>query len=251
MDLLATAAIDALLLFTVAAIFGYIPFRIGKNERLQPVVHIFCAGIMIGVIFMMMFPEALTKGTETGYSVDACFYCIMAGFLLVLLMGYVIHTLVNGSNSRNVGPRSLWVGFCIDAFIDGVVIAAGLLAGESTGIVVMFAMCMNKATEVFALSSEIISRTDHSSAKKMMAAYTLLNPVAVMVGFFGLSGGPGDVTAPALCFASGIFLYASLSEMVPETFEGEKRYDLRAISIFAGGILLALGVELATDSMIG
>ncbi|MBR6205434.1 MAG: ZIP family metal transporter [Candidatus Methanomethylophilaceae archaeon] len=250
MELLHAAVIDALLLFAVAAASAYLPFRIKKNKSLQAPVRTLSAGIMIGVLFLMMFPEAVEHGSNSGYSASACFYMIMAGFLLVLLMGYVIYSLTRGINPKYVGARSLWIGFCVDAFIDGIVIAAGLLAGESTGVVVMFAMCMNKATEVFALSTEIVARTEHGSAKKMMIVYTLLNPMAVMVGFFGLSGGPGDITAPALCFASGIFMYASLSEMVPETFEGEKRYSLKAIFVFSIGILIALAAEIATNAVL-
>ena len=247
MELFEYAIVDALILFAVAAVFAYIPFRINEKPSAKSWSLVLSAGLMMGVLFFMMIPEALEHGIYSGVSVDECMNYILAGFLMVLLLGYVLFVLERNSKENSV--RSLWIGFCVDVFIDGIVIAAGLLADGSTGIVVLFAMCMNKATEVFALSTQIVSNASHDSAKKMMVIYVILNPIAVMVGYFGLSGGPGDITSPALCFASGIFMYAALSEMVPQTFEGDGRFNYRTIAVFSAGIALALLLKLVTDGM--
>ncbi len=246
MELLETAVLYAVLLFVVAAIFGYLPFRISKSPAIKSWSMVLSAGLMIGVLFFMMFPEALEEGGEKGFPIASCFECILAGFLMVLFMGYVLFILQRRNRSGNTA-RSLWIGFCVDAFMDGIVISAGLLAGNDVGMVVMFAMCMNKATEVFALSTQILSLADHGSAKKMMVVYTILNPIAVMIGYFGLSIGPGDITSPALCFGSGIFMFAALSEMIPKTFEGDNRFNFKTIAVFAMGIALAYALKVITD----
>jgi zinc transporter ZupT len=247
MELLGNAVVYASIFFVVAAVFAFIPFRLREAQSARSWSLVLSAGLMMGVLFFMMIPEALEHGLDSRYSVETCIDCIMAGFLMVLLLGYVLFVLEK--NARENSIKSLWIGFCVDVFIDGIVVAAGLLAGGNTGLVVLLAMCMNKATEVFALSTQIVSGASHDSAKKMMLIYIILNPIAVMIGYFGLSGGPGDITSPALCFASGIFMYAALSEMVPQTFEGDGRFNFKTIFIFAVGIAMAYLLDMVTGGI--
>ena len=164
------------LILAISLVAAYMPFRFTGNPKLQTRVLTLSAGIMIGVLFVMMIPEALDRIEAEGHNHVFCSEVMMAGFLFVLLIGYLLHLVSIKSSSEDIGSRGLWIGFCVDAVIDGAVVATGLNVGGGTEVAILIAMCLHKGVEVFALANQVISGSNTASAKRMMVIYCFICP---------------------------------------------------------------------------
>ena len=237
------------LILVISLVAAYMPFRFTENPKLQTRVFTLSAGIMIGVLFIMMIPETLDRIEAEGHDHVFCSALMMAGFLFVLLIGYLLHLVTIKDGRDDIGSKGTWIGFCIDAVIDGAVVATGLNVGGGTEIAILIAMCLHKGVEVFALANQVISGSNTASAKKMMVIYCFICPLSLIV--FGLlfTRVLVGMSGPALCFSAGIFMYAALAEMVPGAFEGENRHSLSTIAIFSMGIAVTLAVYCLTSGI--
>lgn len=104
-------------------------------------------------------------------------------------------------------------------------------------------MCLQKAVEVFALANQIISISGAAEAKKMIAIYCLICPISLIACGFMFTKVLDGISGLALCFSAGVFMYAALSELVPDVFEGENRLSKSTVIVFAAGIFIALFVN--------
>ncbi len=237
------------LILVISLVAAYMPFRFTGNPKLQTRVFTLSAGIMIGVLFIMMIPEALDRIEAEGHGHVFCSVLMMGGFLFVLLIGYLLHLVSIKNHNEDISSKGMWVGFCVDAVIDGAVVATGLNVGGGTEIAILIAMCLHKGVEVFALANQIISGSDTASAKKMMVVYCFICPLSLIVFGFLFTRVLVGISGLALCFSAGIFMYAALAEMVPGAFEGENRNSLSTIVIFAIGIAITLAVDYLTGGL--
>jgi zinc transporter ZupT len=237
------------LILVISIVAAYMPFRFTDNPKLQTRVLTLSAGIMIGVLFVMMIPETLDRIEAEGHDHVFCSELMMAGFLFVLLIGYLLHLISIKNDRDDISSRSTWIGFCVDAVIDGAVVATGLNVGGGTEIAILIAMCLHKGVEVFALANQVVSGSDTASAKKMMAIYCLICPLSLIVFGFLFTQVLVGISGPALCFSAGIFMYAALAEMVPGAFEGENRNSLSTVVVFALGIAITLVVNYLTAGL--
>lgn len=237
------------LILIISLVAAYMPFRFTGNPKVRTRILTLSAGIMIGVLFIMMIPEALDRIEAEGHNHVFCSAVMMAGFLFVLMIGYLLHIISIKSSSEDISSRGMWIGFCVDAVIDGAVVATGLNVGGGTEIAILIAMCLHKGVEVFALANQVISGADTASAKKMMIIYCFICPLSLIVFGFLFTRVLVGISGPALCFSAGIFMYAALAEMVPGAFEGENRHSLTTIVIFAMGIMITLLVDYLTGGI--
>jgi len=237
------------LILVISLVAAYMPFRFTENPKLQTRVFTLSAGIMIGVLFIMMIPETLDRIEAEGHDHVFCSAVMMAGFLFVLLIGYLLHLVTIKDGRDDIGSKGTWIGFCIDAVIDGAVVATGLNVGGGTEIAILIAMCLHKGVEVFALANQVISGFNTASAKRMMVIYCFICPLSLIVFGFMFTQVLVGMSGPALCFSAGIFMYAALAEMVPGAFEGENRHSLSTIVIFAIGIAITLVVNYLTGGL--
>lgn len=237
------------LILIISLVAAYMPFRFTGNPKVQTRILTLSAGIMIGVLFIMMIPEALDRIEAEGHNHVFCSAVMMAGFLFVLMIGYLLHIISIKSGSEDISSRGMWIGFCVDAVIDGAVVATGLNVGGGTEIAILIAMCLHKGVEVFALANQVISGADTGSAKKMMIIYCFICPLSLIVFGFLFTRVLVGISGPALCFSAGIFMYAALAEMVPGAFEGENRHSLTMIVTFAMGIAVTLVVDYITGGL--
>ncbi len=237
------------LILVISLVAAYMPFHFKENPRIQTRVFTLSAGIMIGVLFIMMIPEALDRIEAEGHGHVFCSVVMMAGFLFVILIGYLLQLVSIKNDREDINSRGVWIGFCVDAVIDGAVVATGLSVGGGTEIAILIAMCLHKGVEVFAMTNQVVSGSDTASAKKMMLIYCFICPLSLIV--FGLlfTRVLVGMSGPALCFSAGIFMYAALAEMVPGAFEGENRRTLSTVVIFSMGIAVTVAVYYLTSEI--
>jgi len=239
----------AVLILIISIVATFLPFRLSNNPKIQSRILTLSAGIMIGVLFIMMIPETLDRIEAEGHDHVFCSEVMMIGFLSILLIGYILYLIGHKNSHKEVSSRSMWIGFCADAAIDGAVVATGINVGGGTEIAVLAAMCLHKGVEVFALSNQIISNSTAADAKKMMAIYCLICPLSIIICSFLFNNVLSGISGLALCFSAGVFMFAALAEMVPETFEGENRRNASTVFFFALGIAITIVLNYFTTGL--
>ena len=99
------------LILVISAVVSYLPFRITGNAKLQSRVLTLSAGIMIGVLFIMMIPEALNRVEIEGHGNISSSVAMMGGFLFVLLIGYLLCLYGHNKGMDGLSSKSTWIGF--------------------------------------------------------------------------------------------------------------------------------------------
>ncbi len=206
------------------------------------------AGIFLGLLFLMLLPEALHESEEAGFDVHTVMYVILAGFVLIMAIEvYLKHRnmptctckeCVEGHDHK-VTTLSSFVGLSVHAICDGMVLAAAFYAGEEIGLVATVGMCIHKFVVLFSLSSTmILTDIDTRDAMKYLLGFAMLTPISGVL-FFLLFGGmslEGVIGLP-LAFAAGTFMYVALCDMLPEAFH-RRGQDLKSLLLVIAGIVL-------------
>lgn len=213
------------------------------------------AGIFVGLLFLLLLPEAIEACGEGGIEAHNAFYAIAAGFLLIMTVEvYIKHRHMSscscecGSDphSHRMTSISSFIGLSIHAACDGLALAATFLAGGEIAAITTIGMCVHKFVVLFSLSSMLlVSEVPKRKSILYLLGFGLITPVAGMV-FFGLLSGLSDVdglTGIPLAFAAGTFMYVALCDILPEAFH-RKRQDLRSYVLVIVGVLIVLAITL-------
>lgn len=259
MDQLLTVTAYAAIIFLVSLLASRLPFLIRRDHgRLHRLIS-FSAGIMLGVLFVMLMPEALERTTDGGYGGETAAYWMLAGFLLLFILDCLVkhYTKVDCDcdecreyREHDITSLSAFAGLAIHSFFDGLALAAAFLAGESVGIMVLVAMCLHKTVVVFSLSSTMLMSNRRRQAWYYLIAFCAISPLATIVSYLCLDGGNLGFTGPALCLSVGIFMFVTLCDMLPEAFH-ERERDLRSLGLLLLGLAVVILVALATTALTG
>ena len=76
----------AAVILVITLIAGYLPFLMNRNPEHMHFLIAFSAGVMLGVLFIMLPPEALERTLDAGHSLNTACYMILVGFVLLLFM---------------------------------------------------------------------------------------------------------------------------------------------------------------------
>ncbi len=252
----ATIIVFALVIFAVTLAAARIPFVIGREKHTD--LHrliTFSAGVMVGVLFLMLLPEALERSWDNGVSETCMAYSMLAGFLLLFVIDFLVEKyLLKGDadeeTEHDITSLSAFAALAIHSFFDGLALAAAFIAGEDVGIMVLIALCLHKSVVVFSLSSTMLMSHNHARAWAYLVAFSAISPLAAVISYLAMDTSGLDTAGILLCFSVGIFAFVTFCDMVPEAFRHEKRCAKQLV-IFLLGILVCLVVALLTDAMMG
>ena len=68
----------------------YLPFLLKRDNNHLHTLIAFSGGVMLGVLFIMLMPEALHETIEAGFEFDTACYMIMAGFVLLFVIDFLV-----------------------------------------------------------------------------------------------------------------------------------------------------------------
>lgn len=213
-----------------------------RIRRLSAVLVSFAVGALLGDAFLHLIPEALSRG---GARQEAP-YLILGGILLF----FVVEKLLRHHHGplhqhhhpgHEVHPELAAINLIGDAihnFIDGMLIAAGYLAGPALGMSTTVAVLMHELPQELADFGVLV----HSglSPRKALLLNLATSSVAVLGAVVTLLAGEhaGPAFAAALVpVAAGGFVYIALADLVPEL---QHDRSLRALPVQAS--LIALGI---------
>ncbi len=225
-------------------------FRFRTSEQTLHLMLGFSAGVLGGVTFVDILPEAFEVARETtGLTLFASLGVALGFFLLLLEERYVlvtekdhhggqfhIHDVKTALDPRH-GPVGL-SALTIHGFMDGFVIPVSFSAGPQVGIIVTLAVVFHQIPDSFAALSLALGTTETRRKAAMYVLMTALDtPIGIVLG--ALLVGLGSFMIPlGLGISAGTFIYVSASDLVPE-LQHRTRSPLVVLSMVLGFVIVA------------
>ncbi len=255
MDSLMTFLLYAAILVAVSMVGAFLPHIKKLRDEEAHLLVALSTGIFLGLLFLMLLPEAMEQVENGGHDMDTAMYAVLAGFVVMMVVEVVMKhrnmcecgcQCCRDAHSHKIASMSSFIGLSVHAACDGLALAATFLAGETVGLMATVGMCIHKFVVLFSLSSTmLLTNMDRSSALRRLLGFSLITPVAGVLFFLVLNGihVDGFVGIP-LAFAAGTFMYVALCDMLPEAFHREN-IDVKSFTLIVLGIFLILLMTLA------
>lgn len=248
MDSMVTFLLYAVVLLVVSMAGACIPHIRKLKDGQAHLLVALSTGIFLGLLFLMLLPEALEEVEHGGYDIHEAMYAILAGFVLIMLIEMVMkHRHMSAcscqccedAHSHRITSMSSFIGLSVHAACDGLALAATFLAGEEVGLMATIGMCIHKFVVLFSLSSTmLLINTDRRTSLLYLLGFSLITPIAGILFFLLFSGIEMEgLTGLPLAFAAGTFMYVALCDMLPEAFH-RKNQDIRSFILIVAGIVL-------------
>ncbi len=256
MDQIITVIGYAAVLLIVTAFGCYLPFLLKRSDAQLHKLIAFSAGVMLGVLFIMLMPESLHETIEGGYNFATACYWILGGFILLFVIDFVIKTYLaydehgEDGHVHSVTSFSAFLGLAIHSFFDGLALAAGFTAGETVGLLVLIGMCFHKVVVAFSLASTMLMSERAPSTKFYLIAFCLISPLATVISFAFLNTGELTFTGPALCLSVGIFMFVTMCDILPEAFHHRGK-DPMQMAMLLLGLVVAIIVSIVSGMLMG
>lgn len=205
---------------TTTTLGGILAVLFKPREKVLVIGLGFSSGVMLGITFLLLIPEAL----KAGFSI--CFWGFLIGILFMLFFDVIIphrHTVKEEDgisdkklSLRNVGIMAA-IGIAIHDFPEGLSLGAGYGVLKVFGLVLAIGIALHNIPEGIAISLPLY-HSGVSRIKSVLAAFATDIPTiigAVLAYFLGrlISG---NAMYSLLAFAGGAMFYITMDELVPE-----------------------------------
>jgi len=240
-------------ILVVSLIAAYFPMSVRTTDKQIHLMIAFSAGIFIGILFLILLPEAVHESEKGGYDVDVVMYLVLAGFLLMFAVDFLFKHYKKEEcdckecvdhHSHEVTSLSAWLGLSIHACFDGLALAAAFLIGETIGFMVLVALCLHKAAELFSMSSMFLLVGNRKRSMIYLGTLCLVSPVAAVISYFILGEVESGFTGLAFAFSAGVFVFVTMLHMIPEAFHRKNTNLISLVLLFAGLAVIACIVAL-------
>lgn len=201
-------------------------------------------GVLLGVVFLDVLPEALEIGEGAGIGAHGVLLWALGGFLFFfilerLLLVYHCH---EGKCPVHVFGYLSLLGDAVHNFIDGVVIALAFFVDIKLGILTALAVVLHEIPQEMS-DFLVLLHAGFSRAKAIFYNFLIaLTAVLGAVLTYIFSDAVQGFIAPALAIVAGNFLYIAAVDLVPELHEAERGRKKTAVlaqfSLIVFGILI-------------
>ena len=241
----------AMITFVTPLIIALLPlFRVQISERMLHLMLGFSAGILGGVTFVDILPEAFDFAREMSlHSLYVSFGVGIGFFVLLVVEKYLLATEeIHGGHfhihGKPIDPNHALMGvsaLTFHGFMDGFVIPIGFSAGAEVGTIVTLAIAMHQIPDSFAALSLALSSTDSRRQAILSVLATAVDtPLGIGIGL--LLVGLGNFMIPlGLGLCAGTFVYVSAVDLVPEL---HKSKNLLVVVSMIMGFLLIVAISL-------
>ncbi len=249
LPVLALAALPVLSTF----VGGYIVYRWKRD--LHPWLSL-SGGILLGVAFLDLLPEAIERGMKNGLSAQT----VLTGALLAILAFHLldklfaVHAHHEHASGEPVEPCNNeyhrtkgWIrasGMILHSFFDGLAIGGGFAIDPKLGLLITLAVVMHDFSD--GMSTVTILKSALGSTHRGIFPMLVLDALAPFVGSLA-----GVVLAPQqgmiaimLSTFSGFFIFLALAELLPQAHAGNSS---RKLGIFL--TLLGIAIVVVFRSM--
>ncbi|MDR1954844.1 MAG: ZIP family metal transporter [Candidatus Methanoplasma sp.] len=252
MDIMISFVICTALILIVSFLAAYAPMAFGTTDKQIHLMIAFSAGVFLGILFLILLPEALPESEGGGFGEMDVMYLVLAGFLIMFIVDFLFKQYKKSEcdckecldhHSHEITSVSAFIGLSIHAFFDGLAVAAGFLVGETVGFMMLVAICVHKAVEVFSLSSTFLLAGNKKRSSIYLIVFCLITPVAAVISYFILGKVENDITGLAFAFSAGVFMFVTMLHMIPEAFH-RKSINMRSLALLITGLLIIVCVAM-------
>ena len=237
----------AMITFVTPLIIALLPlFKVQINERILHLMLGFSAGILGGVTFVDILPEAFDFTREMSLSTLYVSFGIGIGFFVLLVVErYILATEeIHGGHfhihGKPIDPKHGIIGvsaLTFHGFMDGFAIPIGFSAGDEVGAIVTLSIVIHQIPDSFAALSLALSSTDSRKQAILSVLATAVDtPLGIVIGL--LLVGLGNFMIPlGLGLCGGTFIYISAVDLIPE-LQHKSRSWLVVVSMIMGFLLI-------------
>lgn len=182
----------------------------------------FAAGALLAAAFVDLLPEASHMG-DMETALLFTMIGILAFFFLERFLHWFHHHHEHEDENTDPTRALIIIGDTVHNFIDGVAIAAGFLAGPTTGIVVTIAVAAHEIPQEIGDFGLLLHKGMKRGKVVLVNILSALATVVAAVLFFQLGQ---SVTLPfgaVLGLVAGFFIYIAVSDIIPSIHESEAR----------------------------
>lgn len=210
-------ALYALTLVLVTLVSGIIPLAIHAHGRRIEVLLSFSAGVMLGAAFFQMTPEAIHIG-----GLKALTFVLVGALTMFLLERFVVtHVCEEPPKDCDAHDHAsfgivAFLGLSIHTLFDGVALGSSFTAG--IGVSVFLAIAAHKIPASLALGS-ILAHAGYRRRTALLLLFVFALTIPLGAGLYFLADNllnGARVTAWALAFSAGTFLYLALADLLPQ-----------------------------------
>lgn len=205
----------------------------------------FAAGVLLGVAFFNLLPEALEGSVDVRTVSFFILSAIVVFFVVERFFWWYHHHRLDTEEHPEENPLHrahayiLLSGDAIHNFVDGVVITAAFLTDFSLGVAVSLGVFAHEIPQEIADFSVMLSAGfSRMKVFVMNFAASLTTLLGAVLAFFAFSQAQG-MTPYILAIAVGVFIYIALSDLIPSIHhQSEHKYDVLHFLFFIGGIVI-------------
>src|SRR3989344_12979 len=245
-----------IIIFSLIGSFGAMiggVFMLWKDKRIGNISSYlvsFAGGVTLSVSLLDLFPEALELANNT----EIVFYTATAAILFLFLIERLIwwynHHRDDNTHHRDEIEKklttrtiySILIGDGVHNFVDGIIIAIAFLTNPILGISVSIGVIAHEIPQEIADFSLMIRIGMKKSRVFIYNAFSALTTIVGAVLTYNFVDVLQGSMYIAISFAAGVFLYISLSNLMPEIHhQSEHKSNFIAhFTLFVLGIALII-----------
>lgn len=236
---------EALLLsfFTfVSTILGGL-FSLKNKDKLHFIMS-FTAGVLLGVSFFDILPEAFRIAAENKFDITPLTLSLVGGFLAFHLLEktILIHNTHEEEYAKHKHPHvglAGALGLSFHSFLDGVGIGLGFHVSAQVGFLVAIAVIAHDFSD--GLNTVTLMLTHKNTIKKTVSLL-VLDAIAPIIGaistFFFIV--PESLLVIYLGFFAGFLLYIGASDLLPEAHSKHSSFRLLGLTILGAAFIFLI-----------
>ena len=237
--------IIAVVIVSAISLVGITYLMINKKllEKIITLLVAFAAGTLIATAFYDLIPES--------YEALESMTWVIVGLLVFFLVESVLHWHHHNenceekdkvSNKKRIMPVVYLnlIGDAMHNFLDGIIIAAGFLAGTPTGIATTIAIAIHEIPQEIG-DYAVLIKGGLSRMKALLSNFltALTAIIGGVLGYYYQNKVQGLIPY-IIAIAAGGFLYIATTDLLPELHRTKnfKKVILQIITLMAGIIII-------------
>ena len=237
-----------------AALFSFIAFlstTLGglfalKNSNKLHYIMSFTAGVLLGVCFFDILPEAFEILSQKHLDTTPLTLAIVAGFLLfhILEKTVLIHHSHEEEYAHHIHKNPTVgligaLGLVLHSFLDGIGIGLGFHVSNQVGLIIAIAVIAHDFSD--GLNTVTIMLTHKNTRKKSLILLILdsIMPIAGAITTY-LFVIPQNLLVQYLGFFMGFLLYIGASDLLPEAHSKHSSYKMIALTVSGALFIFAV-----------
>lgn len=223
----------------VSTILGGL-FSLKNKDKLHFIMS-FTAGVLLGVSFFDILPEAFRITAENKLDITPLTLSLVGGFLAFHLLEktILIHNTHEEEYAKHKHPHvglAGALGLSFHSFLDGVGIGLGFHVSAQVGFLVAIAVIAHDFSD--GLNTVTLMLTHKNTIKKTMSLL-LLDAIAPIIGvistFFFIV--PESLLVMYLGFFAGFLLYIGASDLLPEAHSKHSSFRLLGLTVLGAAFI--------------